>query len=153
MMCKARSSTADATDSAGDKNEPGKSDEAGRHASKQAEVQHTKHFILRVWYFMHRLTKSTPSDLLFVLRKHMSHVQFFLGSSWRWREGSVICSRDRDCRGQIFHTRSHSPIFIFPEAEACRFVINRSHCVAHAFAWPRLRKQYTFRMRCSLSTT
>ena len=60
---------------------------AGRRASEQAEVQHTKHFILRVWYFMHRLTKSMPSDLFFVLRKHMSHMQFLV--YWLHVEGQT----------------------------------------------------------------
>ena len=65
--------------------------------------------------------------VLCITEAYVSHA-VFLGSSWRWREGSVICSRDRGCRGQIFHTRSHNTIFIFPEAEACRFVVAHSYC-------------------------
>ena len=126
---------------AGDMNKPGKSDDRrrangestnsqiGRATCKRASgssAYETFHLASLVFHASID-KKHAIRFVLCITEAYVSHA-VFLGSSWRWREGSVICSRDRGCRGQIFHTRSHNTIFIFPEAEACRFVVARSHC-------------------------
>ena len=53
----------------------------------------------------------------------------YLGSSWRWRGGSVICPRDRGLSWTVFFHKaiSHPNLFFFEE-EACRFAVALSPC-------------------------
>ena len=76
-----------------------------RHASEQAEVLRDETFHHASLLFHEMIDRMHAIRFcLCVIEAYVLHA-VFLDSSWRWREGSVICSRDRGCRGQIFHTR------------------------------------------------